>query len=191
MSDVTAETTEVVETSPTDEVEPVEAAERPNDIASMESALRRANEQAKKYRLQAKEADELRKRVAEFEDASKSESEKAAARAEAAEKALAEVTAKALRLELADELSVPKELRKFLTATDEDSLRSQAEELLSAFTAATASTRTSPRPDPTQGAKPASATGQLTQADAERMTPAEIVAAKAAGRFNDLLGIKT
>jgi hypothetical protein len=139
-----------------------------------------------------KSAAELLARVQAFEDADKSETEKAAARAEAAEKRAAEAEAKAMRVEVADELNVPKELRKFLTATDEDSLRSQAEELLTAFTAATAASRTTPRPDPTQGAKPASAAlPQLTSADADGMTSEQIIAARRAGQFDDLLRIKT
>jgi hypothetical protein len=123
------------------------------------------------------------------EDASKTEAEKAAARAEAAEKALAEVTAKAARLQVAAEVGVPADLVEFLTGSDEESLRAQAEKLMAA-TAANKAPR-APQPDPSQGAKPSSAVTQLTAADADRMTPEQIVKAKAEGRFNDLLGIKT
>lgn len=41
------------------------------------------------------------------------------------------------------------------------------------------------------GARKGSSVSQLTADDLERMTPEQIVAAKAAGRFNTLLGIKT
>lgn len=144
----------------------------------------------KRERL-ARQAAEAK--VREFEDATKSDSEKAAARAEAAEKRAAEAEAKALRADIADELNVPRELRKFLTASDEEALRSQASELVTAFTAVTAASRTTPRPDPTQGAKPDGTTGlpQLTSSDASRMTPEQVVAARKAGQFNDLLGVKT
>lgn len=140
-------------------------------------------------RAAEKQVAELAAKVKEFEDASKSEAEKAAARAEAAEKALAEVTAKALRLEVAAEVGVPADLVEFLTGGDEESLRAQAEKLMAA-TAASKAPRP-PQPDPSQGAKPSSAVTQLTAADADRMTPEQIVKAKAEGRFNDLLGIKT
>ena len=150
-----------------------------------ERAARRAAE---------KTAAELAAKVQAFEDADKSETERAAARAEAAEKRAAEAEAKAMRAEVADELDVPRELRKFLTAASEDDLREQANELLTAFNAATANSRTTPRPDPTQGAKPNGANGgapiQLTAADAERMSAEQIVAAKNAGQFDDLLRIK-
>lgn len=109
-------------------------------------AERRARRQAEKERA------ELAAKVAEFENASKSEAEKAAARAEAAEKALAEMTAKALRLQVATEAGIPADLHEFLTGTDEESLRAQATKL--AEIAATASAPRQPKPDPTQGARP-------------------------------------
>lgn len=149
----------------------------------------RALAESKARRAAEKQVAELAAKVKEFEDASKSEAEKAAARAEAAEKALAEVTAKALRLEVAAEVGVPADLVEFLTGGDEESLRAQAEKLMAA-TAASKAPRP-PQPDPSQGAKPSSAVTQLTAADADRMTPEQIVKAKAEGRFNDLLGIKT
>lgn len=102
-----------------------------------------------------KSARELAAKVQAFEDASKSETEKAAARAEAAEKRASDAEAKVLRVEIADELAVPKELREFLTASDEDGLRAQAEKVLAAFNAAMAENGPrQPKPDPSQGAKP-------------------------------------
>lgn len=141
-------------------------------------------------RAAEKRAAELEARVQEFEDSNKSEQEKAAARAEAAEKRAAEAEAKALRLEVADELKVPANLRKFLTASTADDLREQATALMDELTAATAGQRTTPRPDPTQGAKPDGVAGQLTRADLAGMSPDEINAAREAGRLNDVLGIK-
>jgi len=142
-------------------------------------------------RAAEKRAAELEAKVKEFEDASKTEAEKAAARAEAAEKALAEVTARAARLQVAAEVGVPADLVEFLTGGDEESLRAQAEKLMAA-TAANKAPR-APQPDPSQGAKPGGSTGptQLARADLARMSPEAIVAAKAEGRLNDVLGIKS
>jgi hypothetical protein len=177
-----AETTATTETAP----ETADLGDAGKKAIAAERAARKAAERS---------AAELLAKVQAFEDADKSETEKAAARAEAAERRAIEAEAKVTRAEVADELNVPKELRKFLTGTTEDDLREQATELLTAFNAATASIRTTPRPDPTQGAKPTGANGgaplQLTAADAERMSAEQIVAAKAAGQFNDLLGIKS
>lgn len=123
-------------------------------------------------------------RLKEHEDADKTETEKAAARAEAAERALAEVTARAMRLEVATEVGLPADLHEFLTGSDEESLRSQAEKLK----AATAAQRTTPRPDPTQGAKPnASGPVQLTKADLASMNPEQINQALNEGRLVDVL----
>ena len=140
-------------------------------------------------RAAEKRAADLEAKVKEFEDASKSEAEKAAARAEAAEKALAEVTAKALRLEVAAEVGVPADLVEFLTGGDTESLRAQAEKLMAA-TAASKAPR-APQPDPSQGAKPGGSVSQLTRADLAGMSHEAINAARAEGRLNDLLGIKS
>ncbi len=145
-----------------------------------ERAARRAAEKANA---------EMAARIKEFEDASKSEAEKAAARAEAAEKALAEVTAKALRLEVAAEVGVPADLVEFLTGGDEESLRAQADKLMAA-TAASKAPR-APQPDTSQGAKPGSSVSQLTRADLAGMSHDAINTARAEGRLNDLLGIKS
>jgi hypothetical protein len=136
-----------------------------------------------------KQAADLAAQVKAFEDASKSEAEKAAARAEAAEKALAEVTAKAARLQVAAEVGVPADLVEFLTGSDEESLRAQAEKLMAA-TAASKAPR-APQPDPSQGAKPGATASQLTSADLKGMGHDAINAARAEGRLNDLLGIKS
>lgn len=129
-------------------------------------------------------------KVKEFEEANQSEAEKVAARAEAAEKALAEMTAKAARLEVVTELGVPSDLAEFLTGSDPESLRAQAEKLMAA-TAANKAPR-APQPDPSQGAKPGGSTApQLTRADLAGMSAEAITAAKAEGRLNDVLGIKS
>ncbi len=180
MSESTVETTEpttdaVDTTTTTTEPETPELGDAGKKAIAAERAAKRAAE---------KRAAELEARVKEFEDASKSEAEKAAARAEAAEKALAEMTERALRLQVATEMGVPADLHEFLTGHDEESLRVQAEKLK----AATAAQRNNPRPDPTQGAKP-NATGpvQLTRADLVSMTPDQINTALTEGRLTDVL----
>jgi len=68
----------------------------------------------------------------------------------------------ALRMKVASETGVPADLAEFLTATDEDSLRTQAQKLVAATAAATGPKR--PNPDPAQGAKPQA--DQLSELDA-------------------------
>lgn len=189
MSETATETTEATtEVAATETTEPAGATPDLGDAGkkalSAERAARKAAEKAA--------ADALAK-VQAFEDANKSEQEKAAARAEAAEKRAAEAEAKALRLEIASELNVPESLRKFLTATDDAGLRAQADELTKALTAATAETGPRPpRPDPSQGAKPAgSAPAQLTRADLASMTPAQKAKAFDDGLLADVLAGKS
>jgi hypothetical protein len=90
-----------------------------------------------------------------------------------------------LRAETAVREGLPVEL---LTASDEESLRAQAEQIKA--WAVTAAARTTPRPDPTQGAKPAAADGQLTKADLASMSPEQINQALEAGRLRDVLAGK-
>jgi hypothetical protein len=164
-----------------------------------EREARKEAEAALRVAATTTEQRELLKRLAEaeskvqaFEDANKTEQEKAAARAEAAEKRAAEAEAKALRLEIASELNVPESLRKFLTATDDAGLRAQADELTKALSAATAeSAPRQPKPDPSQGAKPGSITAQLSKADLAGMTPQQINEALEAGRLVDVLAGKS
>lgn len=149
----------VVPTAPVVPTEPAAAVTEPPAPPELGDAGKRALDEERKARKAAeKTASDLAAKVKEFEDASKSDAEKAAARAEAAEKALAEMTVKALRLEVADALQVPAQLRKYLTAGDEESLREQANDLLTTFNAAMAENGSRlPKPDPNQGAKPTSA----------------------------------
>lgn len=85
--------------------------------------------QSRKWEQRAKENAAAAKKLQELEDASKSELEKAVARAEAAEKQLAEVQLSKLRGDIALEAGVPADLVDFLTGGDEESLRAQAEKL--------------------------------------------------------------
>jgi hypothetical protein len=148
---------------------------------------KKALDAERKARREAeKAAAALAAKVKEFEDSQKSELEKAAARAEAAEKAAAQAQAEALRLKVAAETGLPADLHEFLTGGDEESLRAQADKLK----AATAAGRTTPRPDPTQGAKPAAADGQLTKVDLASMSPEQINQALEAGRLRDVLAGK-
>lgn len=67
-----------------------------------------------------------------------------------------------VRTRVAAEAGVPSELAEFLTATDEETLRAQAQKLVAATAPANGPKR--PNPDPAQGAKPNA--DQLTELDA-------------------------
>lgn len=86
----------------------------------VKKALREAN----------KEAETLRRKLKEFEDAQKSEAEKLAERASLAEAELQALRVESIRSRVALTKGVPADLLEFLTASDEESLADQADRLL-------------------------------------------------------------
>lgn len=144
---------------------------------------------ARKHETRAKENATAAARLAEIEDAAKTEAQRLAERAEKAERALQDATLRSLRLEVAAEKGVPAGL---LTGTTAEELAASADALLEFRGAA-------PKPP---AAPPATGQGnvgqpigdglpdQLTRADLNGMSPDQIEAARAQGRLNALLGIK-
>lgn len=82
---------------------------------------------ARTWEDRAKANEDAQKRLAEIEDANKTELQKAQERAEAAEKELASSRTESLRHKIAAEKGVPAAL---LTGADEEALTAQAEQLL-------------------------------------------------------------
>jgi hypothetical protein len=87
---------------------------------------------ARKHETRAKANEQAAKRLAEIEDASKSDIERATTAAAEAQKRAEAAELKALRYEIATEKQLPSNLVKFLTGTDEDDIRAAADELLAA-----------------------------------------------------------
>lgn len=87
---------------------------------------------ARKHEAQAKKNADAARRLAEIEDANKSEIQKAADKAAEAEKRAEQAEAKALRFEVATDKGVPKHLHRFLTGTTQEELEEQADALLEA-----------------------------------------------------------
>lgn len=86
--------------------------------------------EARKWEQRAKENSAAAKRLAEIEEAQKSEAEKVAERLAKAEQAAAEAEARALRREIALEHKLSKDDAALLDAvTDEDAMRRLAERL--------------------------------------------------------------
>lgn len=135
-----------------------------------------------------KAAAEALQRVEQFEERDKSDLERATERASKFEAELAEIKAENLRMRVAAETQLPANLQKFLSGSDEGSLREQAQELL----AATASDgKRRPQPDPAQGARPPEpGKSQLTRADLVGKSPEWINEQRLAGRLDELQGIK-
>lgn len=178
MSDTTTETVEpatetVVE--PTESATPDLAAE-----AAKWKALSRKNEE------RAKENEAAAKRLAEIEEANKSEAEKLLARAEAAEKVIAERDAKEaaekLIAEVAKEKGVPANALRGATRED---LEAHADELLALIPV----TPVAPSADGqgNVGEPIGGGTDQIkSREELQKMTPQEIESARVAGRLKDL-----
>lgn len=80
-----------------------------------------------------KEAETLRVKLKEFEDAGKSELEKLADKAATAEERAAVAELQALRLEVAQDAGVPAKLRKYVVGETREELVASAKEILEAF----------------------------------------------------------
>lgn len=146
-------------------------------------------QEAAKYRTEAKANADAAKRLAEIEEAQKTETQKLADRLAAAEKRAQDAELKALRSEIAQAKGVPAAL---LTGSTEDELNASADALI-AFRGSAPKPPAAPPAEGVQGnvGKPVGVgSPQLTRADLAGMTPEAIVKAKAEGRLNDLLGIK-
>jgi hypothetical protein len=138
-----ADDTAVIHTSETPAPESGEGEKaKPDDSVPPEirAALKKAN----------KEAETLRLKLQQFEDAQKSESQKLAERAEQAERERDALRVESLRARIAIAKGVPPDLLEFLTASDEDELNAQADRLMARL----ASTETRPKVDVDQGVRP-------------------------------------
>jgi hypothetical protein len=106
--------------------------------------------EAAKYRTEAKANAEAAKKLAEIEDASKTEQERQAARLAELEDEAKRARSEALRFKIASKFGVSDEdADLFLTGTDEETLTKQAERL--ALRNEEAGKPRAPRPDPNQG----------------------------------------
>jgi hypothetical protein len=140
--------------------------------------------EARKHEARAKENAGAAKRLAEIEEANKTEAQRLADRADAAEKRAADLEIKALRSQVALDNNLPANLVDRLRGETAEELADDAKNLLSLLKRSV--------PDVDQGVKGGGggAPGQLTTADLKGMSPAQIVKAQADGRCDDLLGVK-
>ncbi len=137
--------------------------------------------EARKWETRAKENTAAAKRLAEIEEASKTESERQADRLAQLQAENARLQAEALRSQVAASKGVPADM---LAGSTEEELNAAADRLLEFRGKPTPA----PTPDFGAGAR-GDAPGkpkQLTRADMARMTTEQIVAADDAGQFDDL-----
>lgn len=121
--------------------------EKPTETVEFWKAQARENEK------RAKANADAAKRLADIEEAQKTEAQKAAERLAAAEKDAADARAEALRLRIATKYGISEDdADTFLTGTDEESLTRQAERLAK-LAKTEGNPPPAPRPDLSQGAR--------------------------------------
>jgi len=112
-------------TAPTTEA-PAETPAQENDL---QAQVERIKSEARKWETRAKENSAAAKRLAEIEEASKTETQKLAERAEAAERALAEAQADALRSKVIAKHAIPEDYHEFVVGATEEELTAKAEKV--------------------------------------------------------------
>lgn len=149
---------------------------------------RKWESRAKENAAKARTNEQAAARLAEIEEANKTEAQKLADRLAAAEAKAQEAELRALRSDVSREKGVPAEL---LTGTTAEELNAAADRLL-AFRGEAPKPPVAPRGDfqGNVGEPIGNGAAQLSREDIKGMSPDAIVKAKAEGRLNDLLGIK-
>jgi hypothetical protein len=174
----TPETVENVETTP-DEIQET----TPDLTSEIEKwkALARKNEQ------RAKENATAAQKLAEIENANKTELEKLTERAAAAEARAAQIELAATRNEIALEKGLTPSQAKRLVGSTRDELAADADELLADLKVSKPSAAPSSDAQGKQG-EPVGQVKQITSRDQlKSMTPEQIVQAQAEGRLDALL----
>lgn len=148
-------------TDPTPEpTEPTAAQGEPADEQLGENGKKALTAERNRATAAEKAAAALQKRLDELEAANLSELEKAQKAAADAQEAAAKAGTEALRYRIAAETGITDNADLILTASDEETMRKQAELWATR-------TPTSPRPDPSQGAKGAGSKGTPADSFAE------------------------
>lgn len=145
------ENTEATETVTEDDQE------HPKPTETVEFWKAKAREQEKR----AKDNAAAAKKLAEFEEASKSETQKLAERADAEFNRAQQAEAELLRYKVANEKSVPPNAMKFLTGTTREEIEASAKDVLELI--GDAGKPRAPKPDPNQGRPTSAATSPAAE----------------------------
>lgn len=143
-------------------------------------------QEAAKYRTEAKANADAAKKLADIEDANKSEVERTTERLRALEAELATERTEKLRMRIGAEKGLPAPLIGRLQGATEEEMAADADQLLTALTPAAPAA-----PDLKQGRQgDIAGPAQLTRADLVGMDTDDIEQARQEGRLNVVLGIK-
>lgn len=173
---------EVTNTEPT--VEPVEVVE-PQGTATetdWKAEARKWENRAKAAKADSEAATKWR----EYEQAQKPIQERLAEELAQIKAEAALATAELLRLKVAADKGITGDALDLLTGTTLEELETKADKLRSLI--ADQSKPKTPLPDTNQGKPAPSVVSQLTEADLKNMSATDIMAAKANGQLDELLG---
>lgn len=175
-------------TDDTEQVETTDTESQETTTPDLASELEKWKSLARKNEQRAKENATAAQKLAEIEDANKSELEKLSERAAAAEARAAQIELAATRNEIALEKGLtPSQAKRLVGATREE-LSADADELLADLKVSKPSTAPSSDAQGKQG-EPVGQVKQITSRDQlKSMSPEEIVKARDEGRFKTLLG---
>jgi len=177
----------------TEVTEPVETttSEPEATTPDLNSELEKWKALARKNEARAKENAEAAQKLAEIENANKTEVEKLTERATAAEQRAAQVELASIRNEIALEKGLTPSQAKRLVGSTRDELAADADDLLADLKVSKPSTAPSSDAQGKQG-EPVGQVKQITSRDQlKSMTPEQIVQAKAEGRLDDLMRSNT
>lgn len=177
----------------TEVTEPVETTtpELEATTPDLTSELEKWKALARKNETRAKENAEAAQKLAEIENANKTEVEKLTERAAAAEARAAQVELASIRNEIALEKGLTPSQAKRLVGSTRDELAADADDLLADLKVSKPSTAPSSDAQGKQG-EPVGQVKQITSRDQlKSMTPEQIVQAKAEGRLDDLMRFNT
>lgn len=179
--------------TPTDPVEPETDPQEPTDAGTVdwEAKYKEMQKHSREWEKRAKAAEPAAKKLADIEEASKSELEKAQAALAQVQKDAAEKEAAALRAQVALEKGLTPSQAKRLVGSSREELETDADELLADLKASKSPAAPTTEGQGKQG-EPVGQTRQITSRDElKSMSREEIVQARKDGRLNGLLGKQT
>jgi len=178
-------------TEPTPEAEPDTPPDTPPSDKDLAAEVDKWKAMARKHEGAAKANADAARKLAEIEDAAKSEAERLADQATKAEQRATRAETALARLRVAASKGLPPDLADRLVGATEEELAEDADRLMALVKPTDG---TPPKPAGSadtgpQGAPDPSKPKQLTRDDLARMTSDEITEAKAKGQLNEMLGI--
>lgn len=148
----------------------------PEDIEKMQEALHKANEEAKKYRLEAKGKDEELTELKKAQDSSKSDMEKVREQIAALETRAEKAEREALVATVAQAKKIPAALASRLSGTTQEELEADADGLVEALNLDGSEEGSSSKPPPGRRPNAQLRPGSGSEEEPEETDPMKLAA---------------